>query len=60
MKKLNQKLSLKKETLASLDKQQMNGVKGGLLSIGHNCSHNNDCPRTNKPTKHCVSNHHCN
>ena len=61
MKKLNQKLTLKKETLASLDKQQMNNLKGGLMSIGHACSHRNDCPRNGDPTSHCVSNHrtHC-
>lgn len=35
MKKLNfsKKLSLNKETVASLDKNQMANVKGGLLSI---------------------------
>jgi natural product precursor len=61
MKKLNQKLTLKKETLIALDKQQMNNVKGGFTSIGHVCSHNNDCPRLDEPTSHCVSNHntHC-
>jgi len=61
MKKLNQKLTLKKETLASLDKKQMNSVRGGITSIGHACSHRNDCPRHTDTSSHCVSNHatHC-
>jgi hypothetical protein len=49
MKKLNRKLMLKKETLAYLDKQQMNIVKGGFLSIGHVCSHRNECARLLEP-----------
>jgi len=60
MKKLNQKLTLKKETLASLDKQQMNSVKGGYFtSIGHACSHHNNCERLREPGAH-VTYHHCN
>lgn len=31
--KLDGKLSLNKETIAKLNDEQMNGVKGGLLSI---------------------------
>jgi len=37
--KLNGKLSLNKETIAKLNDDQMNGVKGGgFLSIGEFCS----------------------
>jgi natural product precursor len=59
MKKLNQKLTLKKETLASLDKQQMNNVKGGFLSIGHNCSHVNDCSRLHESSAHLTYHTNC-
>ncbi len=58
MKKLNQKLTLKKETLAALDKQQMNSVKGGFTSIGHWCSHHNDCSRQHHISAHCASGAH--
>ena len=40
--KLNGKLSLNKETIARLNDDEMNGVKGGrfpVASIGKNCSH---------------------
>lgn len=38
MKKLDKKLSLKKETVVELCKEEMNQVKGGVLSI-FNCTH---------------------
>lgn len=40
-----QKLTLKKEILASLDDSEMISLSGGFLSIGHMCSHRNDCSR---------------
>ncbi len=50
MKKLNKKLTLNKETIASLNDAQMGAVKGGevvaLTSIGHACSARNHCCRT--------------
>lgn len=43
MKKLSKKLSLNKETLATLDHLEMNNVKGGgILSIGKKCHSNNN------------------
>lgn len=44
MKKITKKLSLNKETLASLDKSQMMGLKGGFtysLSTGDRCQKSN-------------------
>ncbi|MBX7090859.1 MAG: class I lanthipeptide [Cyclobacteriaceae bacterium] len=58
MKKLGKTLSLKKETIANLNDQQMFAVKGGTeqLSWSHQCSHDNSCDRvctgTNCETKH--------
>jgi hypothetical protein len=52
--KLDGKLSLNKETIAKLNDEQMNGVKGGLLSISNHCSHchgNCSCPGEPKNTK---------
>ena len=47
--KLNSKLSLNKETIVKLNDKQMNGVKGGLLSISKNCSHaTGSCPYNGK------------
>lgn len=45
------KLSLKKEVLAALDDSEMVSLTGGdgILSIGHQCSHNNDCSRIHDP-----------
>ncbi len=46
MKKLNKKLTLNKETIASLNDAQMGAVKGGFtyaLSLGHRCR---DCRRS--------------
>jgi len=44
--KLNGKLSLNKETIAKLNDDQMNSVKGGgILSIGKMCSRRNSCHR---------------
>ncbi|WP_167856825.1 class I lanthipeptide [Hymenobacter aquaticus] len=37
MKKLNKKLSLQKETVVELCKEEMNQVKGGITSIA-NCT----------------------
>jgi natural product precursor len=45
--KLNGKLSLNKETIAKLNDEQMNNVKGGFLSIGNRCSRRNACARLN-------------
>jgi len=39
------KLSLKKEVLASLDDSEMISLNGGVTSIGHHCSHDNNCSR---------------
>lgn len=54
MKKLNvsKKLSLNKETLASLSKEQMMGVKGGFLSL-FSCKSKNIscCPKTDQTYK---------
>ncbi len=33
MKKLNKKLTLNKETIASLNNEQMYGIKGGLVEM---------------------------
>ncbi|HEY0652986.1 MAG TPA: class I lanthipeptide [Chryseosolibacter sp.] len=43
--KIDKKLSLNKETLAALDKNQMMSVKGGLLSIisCHTSQSNDGC-----------------
>jgi len=42
--KLNGKLSLNKETIAKLNDDQMNSVKGGgILSIGKACTKNRTC-----------------
>lgn len=41
--KLDGKLKLNKETIAKLNDEQMNGVKGGLLSITAGCTKNNTC-----------------
>ena len=47
--KLDGKLKLNKETIAKLNDDQMNGVKGGLLSITANCSHpTGTCPYNGK------------
>ena len=52
MKKLNKRLTLNKETIASLNNEQMGAVKGGqedaaaLTSIGHACSARHHCCRT--------------
>jgi hypothetical protein len=37
--KLKNKLSLNKETVAKLNDDQMNDVKGGLMSITFHCTH---------------------
>lgn len=45
--KLNSKLSLNKETVSSLNEDQMNDIRGGkkgFLSIGAHCTHaDNGC-----------------
>lgn len=43
--KFDSKLKLNKETITKLNDKQMNGVKGGLLSIGHEFSVKNSCAR---------------
>ena len=53
--KLDGKLSLNKETIAKLNDDQMNGVKGGgVLSITNHCSHCHhkcSCPGEPKNTQ---------
>jgi hypothetical protein len=39
------KLSLKKEVLAALDDSEIVTLNGGFTSIGHHCSHDNNCSR---------------
>lgn len=58
MKKLKKKLALSKEKLATLDNSQLVNVKGGFTSIGHGCSHANDCSRLHEPSSH-VTYHSC-
>jgi len=51
MKKLTKKLSLNKQTMASLDKAEMSQVKGGLtysLSTGNSCQMSQDMSSTYK------------
>lgn len=48
MKKLANKLSLNKQTLVSLDSSEMMKLKGGITSIGAQCSCNNSCSRVDK------------
>jgi natural product precursor len=49
--KLNGKLSLNKETIAKLNDDQMNGVKGGLFSISNYCSRTGGVCRGKRRTK---------
>ncbi len=47
MKNKNLKISdLKvKSFITTMENEEVNTVKGGLFSIGHRCSHANQCPR---------------
>lgn len=45
MKNKKKELSLAVETITHLNQDEMKVIKGGLLSIGHACSHKNKCQR---------------
>lgn len=48
MKNLKSKFSLKRETIATLNETEMVSVKGGITSIGFQCSCTNSCTRVDK------------